>query len=89
MPGTGPLARYVPALEWLRSYELTFSVVATKHDKVKSSARQKRRRELAAGCGVDERDVTWVSASNGVNIDLLRDRIRGWLHPARSEAPHD
>ena len=59
---------------------MPFEVIATKHDKVKSSQRQKRRRELAAGCGVEERDVTWVSASTGVNIDVLRDKIHRWLH---------
>ncbi|MEZ5253599.1 MAG: ribosome biogenesis GTP-binding protein YihA/YsxC [Microthrixaceae bacterium] len=78
----GPTALDVSMLEWVRHHELPFAVVATKHDKVKSSARQKRKRELAAGCGLDERDVLWVSASKNVNIDLLRDRVRGWLHEA-------
>jgi GTP-binding protein EngB required for normal cell division len=53
--------------------------VATKHDKVKSSAREKRKRELAERCGVDRDDVIWVSAHKGVNIDRLRGQITAWL----------
>ena len=78
----GPTKLDVAMLDWLRECHLPFAVVATKHDKVKSSQRQKRKRELAAGCGLEERDVTWVSAAKGVNIDQLRDKIYRWLHPA-------
>ncbi|HOT79966.1 MAG TPA: ribosome biogenesis GTP-binding protein YihA/YsxC, partial [Microthrixaceae bacterium] len=69
----GPTKLDVNMLEWLRDCDLPFAVIATKHDKVKSSVRQKRKRELAAGCGLEERDITWVSASKGVNLDQLRD----------------
>jgi GTP-binding protein len=75
----GPAKLDLAMLDWLRANEVPFTVVATKHDKVKSSKRQRRRRELAEGCGVGERDVVWVSAEKGVNIDRLRDRVRGWL----------
>lgn len=77
----GPTKLDVNMLEWLRDCDLPFAVIATKHDKVKSSVRQKRKRELAAGCGLEERDITWVSASKGVNLDQLRDRIHRWLSP--------
>ena len=77
----GPTKLDVKMLEWLRDCDLPFGVIATKHDKVKSSVRQKRKRELAAGCGLEERDITWVSASKGVNLDQLRDRIHRWLSP--------
>ena len=77
----GPTRLDVNMLEWLRDCDLPFAVIATKHDKVKSSVRQKRKRELAAGCGLEERDITWVSASKGVNLDQLRDRIHRWLSP--------
>ena len=77
----GPTKLDVKMLEWLRDCDLPFAVIATKHDKVKSSVRQKRKRELAAGCGLEERDITWVSASKGVNLDQLRDRINRWLSP--------
>ena len=78
----GPTKLDVAMLEWLRSSGLPHAVIATKHDKVKSSQRQKRKRELAAGCELTEQEITWVSASKGVNLDQLRDRIHRWLTPA-------
>lgn len=75
----GPTALDREFLSWLREHDLPVQVVATKHDKVKSSQRVKRRRELAAGCGLDEKAVLWVSATKGVNVPQLRDRVRGWL----------
>ncbi len=48
------------------------TVVATKTDKIKSSQRQRRRRELAEGCRLEPGDIVWVSAAKGVNIDQLR-----------------
>ena len=75
----GPTASDLELLDWLRHEALPHSVVATKHDKVKSSRRDRRRRELAADCDLEPRDVLWVSATKGVNIDLLRDRVRTWL----------
>jgi GTP-binding protein len=75
----GPAKLDLEMLAWLRANGVPFTVVATKHDKVKSSRRQRRRRELAAGCGVGEKDVVWVSAEKGVNVDRLRALVRGWL----------
>lgn len=78
----GPTRLDLGMLEWVRHNQLPHSVVATKHDKVKASKRDRRRRDLAAGCDLEPRDVLWVSAHKGVNVDLLRSRIRGWLLPA-------
>lgn len=75
----GPTKLDVQLLEWLRHHDLPHAVIATKHDKVKAKGREKRKRELAEGCGVDRKDVLWVSAHKGVNIDVLRDRVREWL----------
>ena len=75
----GPTALDVQMLDWLRSHGLPHTVVATKHDKVKSSKRQRRRRDLAAGCRLDEGDVVWVSAVKGTGIDRLRGLLRTWL----------
>ena len=75
----GPTALDREFLAWLREYDLPVQVIATKHDKVKSSQRVRRRRDLAAGCGLDEKAVLWVSAVKGVNVPQLRDRVRGWL----------
>lgn len=75
----GPTKLDVQLLEWLRSEELPFVVIATKHDKVKSSQREKRKREVADGCGLDRSEVVWVSAAKNVGIDRLADLVREWL----------
>lgn len=75
----GPTKLDQEVLAWLRERGVPFTVVATKHDKVRSSQRHRRRRELAAGCDVDPKEVVWVSAVKGVNLDRLRDLVRGWL----------
>jgi GTP-binding protein len=68
-------------LDWLRSHELPHSVIATKHDKVKSSQRDRRKKELAAGCMLEPHDVVWVSAAKGTGIDRLRALVRAWVEP--------
>jgi GTP-binding protein len=73
----GPTKLDVEMLAWLRGHGLPITIVATKHDKVKSSKRERRKRDLAEGCGVARGDVLWVSAVKGVGIDRLRDLIRG------------
>lgn len=75
----GPTKLDLQMLDWLRSNRLAHTVIATKHDKVKSAKRDKRRRELAAACDLEPGDVVWVSASKHVNIDRLRDLVRVWL----------
>ena len=76
----GPTNLDVELLAWLRAHDVPFTVVATKHDKVRSSTRERRKRDLAAGCAVDRSDVVWVSAHRGVNVDRLRGLVDGWLH---------
>ena len=75
----GPTKLDVEMLDWLRESGIPFTVVATKHDKVKSSTRTRRRRDLARGAGVDERAVVWTSAERNVNIGLLRGLVASWL----------
>lgn len=75
----GPTPLDLGMLDWLRAEALPHSVIATKHDKVKSAARERRKRDLAAGCSLERGDILWVSASKGVGIDDLRDRVRSWL----------
>lgn len=83
----GPTRNDTETLAWLRSHGLPVQVVATKHDKVKSSKRDKRREDLAAGCLLAPSEVLWVSAAKHVNIDELRDRIRTWLAPTDEPPP--
>ena len=75
----GPTKLDVAMLSWLRDVPLPHTVVATKHDKVKASARERRKRDLAAACQLERSDVVWVSAVTGVGIDRLRDLTRLWL----------
>jgi GTP-binding protein len=83
----GPTKNDAQTLAWLRSHDLPVKVVATKHDKVKASKRDQRRKDLAAGCLLDPKDVLWVSAAKHVNIDELRARITEWLAPIDEWAP--
>lgn len=75
----GPTKSDLQMLDWLRANALPHSVIATKHDKVKSSQRDKRKRELAASCFLDPGDVVWVSAAKDTGIPQLRDLCRLWL----------
>lgn len=75
----GPTKLDVQMLDWLRASDLPHTVVATKHDKVKSSKRQRRKRDLAEGCLLEPGDVVWVSSAKGTGIDRLRGLILTWL----------
>jgi GTP-binding protein len=75
----GPTKLDLQLLDWLRAHDRPFTVIATKHDKVKSSQRDKRKRELAAACELAPAEVVWVSAAKGVGIDRLRGLILEWL----------
>jgi GTP-binding protein len=66
-------------LDWLRYHEVPHTVVATKSDKVKSSKRPRRKRDLAEGCMLETGDVVWVSSSKGDGIDRLRELVVGHL----------
>lgn len=71
----GPTPLDGQMLEWLRSQSVPHTVVATKMDKVKSSKRQARKRDLAERCQLETGDIVWVSASKGTNMDRLRELV--------------
>ena len=71
----GPTELDIQSLEWFEHIELPVHIVATKHDKVKSSKRQARKKALAEGCGVKPGDIWWVSAHKGTGIPELRSNI--------------
>ena len=71
----GPTALDVQMLDWLRDNDIPHTVVATKMDKVKSSKRRTRKRDLADGCNLETGDIVWVSAAKDVNIDQLRSLV--------------
>ena len=78
----GPTDLDIQSLEWFEHIELPVRIVATKHDKVKSSVLGARKRDLAAGCGVEAAEIRWVSAAKGTGIPELRDEIRSFLEAA-------
>ena len=75
----GPTKLDTQMLDWLRYNTVPHTVVATKLDKVKSSKRATRRKELATGCQLDPGDVLWASATKGDGIDRLRSLVRTHL----------
>jgi len=75
----GPTPLDLQLLDWLRAEGLPHTVVATKHDKVTSSQRGRRRRDVAAACHLLPDDVVWVSATKGTGIDRLRGLVHGWV----------
>ncbi len=75
----GPTKLDLQLLVWVRANDLPHTAGATKHDKVKGSVRDKRKRDLAAACGVAPGDVVWVSAAKGTGMDRLRGLVTGWL----------
>lgn len=75
----GPTKLDVQMLEWVRSFEIPHTVVATKLDKIRPSKSPRRRKELAAGCMLDPGDVVWVSAFKGTGIPELRSLVLSHL----------
>lgn len=75
----GPTKLDAQMLEWVRHHEVPHTVVATKMDKVRSSKRQTRKRDLAAACHLEPGDVVWVSSAKGTGIDQLRSLVLGHL----------
>ena len=75
----GPTPLDVQMLDWLRENGVPHTVVATKTDKVRSSHRQRRKRELADGCRLEPGDIVSVSATNGAGLDQLRALVRAHL----------
>jgi GTP-binding protein len=82
----GPTKLDLEMLSWLRHTGVPHTVVATKHDKVKASQRDKRKRELAERCGIPPVEVVWVSAAKGVGIDRLRLLVHHRLAPPEAPA---
>lgn len=75
----GPTKLDAELLDWLREHLVPHTVVATKMDKVKSSKRDTRKKQLAAACQLEPGDVVWVSAEKGTGIDRLQELVRLWL----------
>ena len=72
----GPTKLDLQMLEWLRANDRPLTVVATKHDKVKASRRERRKKEVAQAV---DAPVVWVSAAKGTGVDRLRGLVVSWL----------
>jgi GTP-binding protein len=79
----GPTKLDLQLLDWLRDNALPHTVVATKHDKVKSSQRGRRARDVAAACRLATDDIVWVSAVKGTGVERLRSMTTLWLSSGR------
>lgn len=75
----GPTKLDLDILDWIRANELPHTIVATKHDKVKSSHRPKRVKELSQACKLEPQDIVWVSSAKGTGLDRLRGLLVLWL----------
>ena len=75
----GPTKLDIQMIEWLRTMELPYRVVATKVDKVKSSRQLFQRKEVAAMLGLLPGDIAWVSSAKGTGIADFRKEIAGVL----------
>ena len=75
----GPTKLDVQMLDWCRANGLPHTVVATKMDKVKSSKRDHRKKELAEGCQLEKGDIVWASAAKGTGIEALRSLVMAHL----------
>ena len=75
----GPTRSDVQMIEWVQAHGLPYAVIATKHDKVKASKRDKRKQDLAAGCNLAPSEIVWVSAAKNVGIDGLRTLMLRWF----------
>lgn len=75
----GPTDLDLQSLEWFEHIDLPVTIVATKHDRVKSSKRPGRKSALAEGCGVEPGEVRWVSSEKGTGIPELRAEILEYL----------
>lgn len=75
----GPVKLDSQLLDWLAATGIPHAIVATKGDRLKSSALGRRRSEVATGCGLQINDVRWVSATAGTGVEGMRTWVRGLL----------
>ena len=75
----GPTKLDHQMVDWLRSVDLPYRIVATKADQVKPSRQLAQRRDVAADLGLMTNDIAWVSAEKGKGIPELRMEVAGLL----------
>jgi GTP-binding protein len=75
----GPTKLDHQMIDWLRSVDLAYRIVATKCDQVKPSRQLAQRRDVAADLGLQAGDIAWVSAEKGTGVPDLRMEVAGML----------
>jgi GTP-binding protein len=75
----GPTRLDHQMVDWLRSADLSYRIVATKCDQVKPSRQLAQRRDVATDLGLQAGDIAWVSAEKGTGIPELRMEVAGML----------
>jgi GTP-binding protein len=75
----GPTKLDHQMLDWLRSTDLPYRIVATKCDQVKPSRQLAQRRDVALDLGLAPTDIAWVSAAKGKGIPELRREVSDLL----------
>jgi GTP-binding protein len=75
----GPTPLDTQMVDWLRSVDLPYRIVATKADQVKPSRQLAQRRDCAAILNLLPGDIAWVSAEKGKGIPELRMEVAGIL----------
>jgi GTP-binding protein len=76
----GPTKLDHQMVDWLRSVDLPYRIVATKADQVKPSRQLAQRRDVAANLHLLPGDIAWVSAEKGTGIPDLRMEVAGLLN---------
>jgi GTP-binding protein len=75
----GPTKLDLQMLDWLRSVDLPYRIVATKADQVKPSRQLAQRRDVAGALGLQPGDIAWVSSDKGTGIPDLRMEVAEML----------
>lgn len=75
----GPTKLDIQMHEWLASQELPWRIVATKADQVRSSQAAKQRQAVAETFGLQPKEISWVSAREGLGMQDLKTEVVGLL----------
>lgn len=75
----GPTKLDIQMHEWLDSQELPWRIVATKADQVRSSQAAKQRQTIAQTFSLQPKEISWVSAREGLGMQDLKTEVVGLL----------
>ena len=76
-------------VEYLRHYQLPFSVIATKADKLSKAQRGRSIPVICRALGVQPWEIVIYSSEDGTGRDRLLEKIEAEILPAPGESPAD